>query len=134
MSESGLALVCAWAAAWSSGDLARLLACVSAEVVYEDTALGLVLIGQPVLRSWAAAVLAALPDLRLSPERVLQEGEQLAVQWQWQVTMQGEVHRGRGVSLVELAGGRISRYTAYYRPLPRRARDPAAPNWGRDDT
>jgi steroid delta-isomerase-like uncharacterized protein len=112
-----------WADAWSAHEPDRLLALFTPEVLYEDVTFGVAVRGSEQLRTFATNVFAAVPDLRIELDRHFGNGSMAAMEW----VMSG-THRGdfpglpgtgkrfsfRGVTVVELAGGRIQRNSDYW--------------------
>ena len=113
-----------WLDAWNSHDVERVLACLTADAVYEDVPLGAVNRGHDEARQFILAGWAAFPDLRFETTGSAISGEHGRAEW----TMSG-THRGdfpglpatgktfsvRGVSVLDLtAGGHTIRHVRDY--------------------
>src|SRR6476620_4456797 len=113
----------AFAATWSSHDLDKVLPLYTDDCVYEDVTLGVVNHGKDELRGFGELFIAGFPDVRFEMVSGFITGPWAAGEW----TMIG-THRGalpglpatgksisiRGVSLLELADGKIRRCSDYW--------------------
>lgn len=112
-----------WLAAWSAHDISRLQALFADAMEHEDVPVGAVNRSKADLRAFAEAWFAASPDIHFtSTLKVVGDGRAV-VEW-----VGGGTHKGdlpgmpatgkpwqvRGVSVVELAGGKISRCRDYW--------------------
>jgi steroid delta-isomerase-like uncharacterized protein len=101
---------------WNAGDLAALDACLAADYANRDP-------NNPDVtdlasyKAWAAAARAAFPDLRVTVEDLIGEGDRVAKYWSFAATHRGEflgaAPTGRritwsGITIYRLAGGRVA--------------------------
>ncbi len=80
--------------------------------------------GPDAIRAWVSDNLAAIPDLTMTTESVVVEGDRLAWQWVYRGTYtgsypglpagQGQAIELRGASFIELRDGRIASETIYF--------------------
>jgi len=80
--------------------------------------------GPDAIRAWASDNLTAIPDLTMTTERVVVEGNRIAWQWVYRGAYtgaypglpagQGQPIELRGASFIELRDGRIARETIYF--------------------
>jgi steroid delta-isomerase-like uncharacterized protein len=114
-----------WAAAWSAGDIDKLLGLFTDDVSYEDVTFGAVSEGKEALRNFAAAALGAFPGMtfEITSTVIAGAGDAGAFEWVWRgkqakdfpglpaTKTQFEV---RGVSFVEFRGEQIRRCSDYW--------------------
>jgi steroid delta-isomerase-like uncharacterized protein len=112
-----------WAAAWSHHDVDGLARLFTEDCEYEDVAFDVVNRGHPGVRDWATGFLTSFPDLLVQPIRSFEDERQGVLEW----TM-GGTHLGdfdglaptqrkwsvRGVTVLEIEGGRIRRCADYW--------------------
>ena len=113
-----------WATAWSSHDTERVLALFTDDCVYEDVTFGAVNHGRAELRTFVDGIFAAIPDFKVTLITRFVAGNWAAMEW----VMSG-IHKGdfpglpatgkrfssvRGVTIVELQGGKIRRCSDYW--------------------
>ena len=114
-----------WAAAWSSGDVQKILPLFTDNVVYEDVTFGAVNHGSNALRDFATAVFAAFEDLKfeLKSRVVASDGKSGAMEWTWRgrqtkdlpgLPATNKPFEVRGATVVEFAAGKISRDSDYW--------------------
>lgn len=112
-----------WAAAWSRHDLEGLARLFTEKCVYEDVAFGVVNRGQQGVRDWAIGFLASFPDLRVEPIRSIESDSSGTLEWEMGGTHTGEFDglaptdrtwSVRGVTVLEIENGRISRCSDYW--------------------
>jgi steroid delta-isomerase-like uncharacterized protein len=110
------ALLASWAAAWSSGDPAQVIAVFAVDGVYEDVPTSAVLQGTAEIAAWAAGYFASVRDITQSVEAWVAIPTGVLVQWLVEATHAGSGHpvSFRGASILELAEDRIAREIAYY--------------------
>jgi steroid delta-isomerase-like uncharacterized protein len=80
--------------------------------------------GPDAIRAWISDNLAAIPDLTMTTERVIVEGDHIAWQWVYRGAYtgaypglpagQGQPIELRGASFIALVDGRIDRETIYF--------------------
>jgi steroid delta-isomerase-like uncharacterized protein len=115
----------AWDAAWASGDAEAILVTYTDDVVFEEVPFNLVVRGQDALRAHLENLYAAFPDIRFTATgAAFVAGEQAAVEWTATGTYTGQIEgmppgagqtvTFRGVSILELAGGKIRVEREYY--------------------
>jgi steroid delta-isomerase-like uncharacterized protein len=106
--------------AWNDHDSNRLAALYAPDFEEDDVAQPRPLHGPDAVRRLMRLYLRAFPDLRIIPDAVIIQGDQIALSWTLCGTHQGSLMnipptgrgvRIRGVSLITLAGGRIRRAT-----------------------
>ncbi len=118
-------LVAGYAAALNAHDPDRVAALYAEDaVVAQAVRDGNVFEGRQEIRGWVAANLAGIPDLTVTTESVVAEGDRVAWAWVYRGAYAGRypdlpAGRGqpielRGVSLLELRDGRIGRETVYF--------------------
>jgi steroid delta-isomerase-like uncharacterized protein len=114
-----------WASAWSSKDVAKLLALFTEDAVYEDVTFGEVNQGSQELRKFATGVFDAFADLtfELKSRFVSADGRRGALEWLWRgrqtedlpgLPATGKPFEVRGASVVEFRDGKISRNADYW--------------------
>jgi steroid delta-isomerase-like uncharacterized protein len=120
-SSTGLnsALAEKWIAAWNSHDPDKMLALFTDDVVYEDVAFGEVSHGKAELRKFFLSEIEGVPDLELKLERADIRGGHGTIEWTFSGTDKGVYKTGkrfsvRGISVIDLRGGKISRNVDYY--------------------
>lgn len=110
-------------AAWSAHDPDRLLQLLTDDVDYADLPAGAALRGKEQVRAFAQGWFAVSPDIRFEPTATVVTGSRAAVEWVGSGTHQGDLPgmpatgkpwQVRGVSVMELAGGKIARCTDYW--------------------
>ena len=116
---TGAALAEKWIAAWNSHDPDKMLALFTDDVVYEDVAFGEVSHGKAELRKFFVLEIEGVPDLELKLERADIRGGHGTIEWTFSGTDKGVYKTGkkfsvRGVSVIDLRGGKISRNVDYY--------------------
>ncbi len=104
--------------AWNAHDLDAVMACY--DPAYDGTDVGEAASrqGAIALRKMVRRWFRAFPDLRVTPEQVIVQGDQVALGWLLSATHQGAFMRIpatrrritlRGVSMMTIADGRIAR-------------------------
>ena len=106
-------------AAWNSRDADKLVAAFSDDVVYEDVAAGQINRGKDEVRKWAAGAFADIENFKLEVVRSSYYKGGGTVEWIWSGTDKGLFKTGksfsvRGVSVIEVRGGKVSSYKEYY--------------------
>ena len=108
-----------WIAAWNSHDVEKVIPLFTKDVLYEDVTLTVVNHGAEELRKFATGFLAAVPDLKMELIGSSIQGNQGSIEWILRGTDKGIYKTGqkfsvRGVSIVNLEHGRISRNLDFY--------------------
>jgi ketosteroid isomerase-like protein len=113
MSDRARNIVEGLAAAWSSGDVEKILSFFTDDGVFEDVCNGVVFHGQEELKANFNDVLAAVPDLRLKIETLVATGNQLGCEWVETGMRNGRRFSLRGASIAELEGNKVRRESMY---------------------
>ena len=121
------ALVADYVAALNAHDPDRVAALYAEDAVVEQAVQGgNVFRGRAEIAGWVAANLGGVPDLTVTTESVIAEGDRVAWAWVYRgaYSLHGPVpwpaggprsaDRAAGVSLLELRDGRIGRETVYF--------------------
>ena len=108
-----------WIAAWNSHNPDQMLALFTDDVVYEDVAFGEVSHGKTELRKFASEEFDGVPDLELKLLRAHIQGTHGTIEWSFSGTDKGVFKSGkkfsvRGVSVLDLRAGKISRNLDFY--------------------
>jgi steroid delta-isomerase-like uncharacterized protein len=108
-----------WIAAWNSHDPDKMLSLFTDDIVYEDVAFGEVSHGSAELRKFAASEFDGVPDLELKRLRADIHGGHGTIEWTFSGTDKGVFKTGkkfsvRGVSVIEMRNGKISRNLDFY--------------------
>lgn len=108
-----------WIAAWNSHDPDKIVAVFTDDVMYEDVPYGELNHGSAELRKFAASELEAVPDLKVELAESSIQGGSGSFQWMFSGTDKGIYKSGkqfkvRGVSIIKIEKGKISRNVDYY--------------------
>lgn len=108
-----------WIAAWNSHNPDKMLPLFTDDIFYEDVAFGSVNHGKTELRKFAADEFDGVPDLELKLLRADIHGGHGTIEWTFSGTDKGVFKTGkkfsvRGVSVVDLRDGKISRNLDFY--------------------
>lgn len=108
-----------WIAAWNSHDPAKWATHFTADVYYEDVTFAQISHGAGEAKKFATETFADVPDLRLELENSSGAGDHAAIQWVLTGTDKGFYKTGkpfkvRGVSVITITNGKISRSVDYY--------------------
>jgi steroid delta-isomerase-like uncharacterized protein len=108
-----------WIAAWNSHNPDKMLPLFTDDVFYEDVAFGEVSHGKTELRKFVAEEYEGAPDLELKLVRADIQGGHGTIEWTFSGTDKGVFKTGkkfsvRGVSVIDLRGGKISRNLDFY--------------------
>jgi steroid delta-isomerase-like uncharacterized protein len=106
-------------AAWNSHDPDKMLPLFTDDVVYEDVAFGEVSHGKAEFRKFAASEFDGVPDLELKLLRGSIHDGHGTVEWMFTGTDKGVYKTGkkfsvRGVSVIDVRDGKVSRSVDYY--------------------
>jgi steroid delta-isomerase-like uncharacterized protein len=112
-------------AAWSSGDVDKLLRLFTDDVLYEDVTFGAVNQGKEALRTFATAGFDAFPgwSFEVKSRLVASDGKWGASEWVWRGKQTKDMpglpatnrpFEVRGASIVEFRDGKISRCSDYW--------------------
>ncbi|MES3035639.1 MAG: nuclear transport factor 2 family protein [Gemmatimonadota bacterium] len=102
--------------AWTAHDVERIAAYFTEDAVYEDVTLGEVHRGRAAIRTFVRGTFTALPGFAMA-QRSLQQGDGWAtLEWVMSGTDSATQRRFsvRGVSVMELEGGRVRRNSDYW--------------------
>jgi len=117
--ESGTAIAQKWIAAWNSHNPDKMLPVFTDDIFYEDVAFGEVSHGSAELRKFAASEFEGVPDLKLKLVRADIHNGHGTIEWVFSGTDKGVYKTGkkfsvRGVSVVDMRDGKISRNLDFY--------------------
>jgi len=117
--DPNAALAEKWIAAWNSHNPDKMLSLFTDDIVYEDVAFGEVSHGSAELRKFAASEFDAIPDLELKPLRANIHGGHGTIEWMFSGTDKDVFKTGkkfsvRGVSVIDMRDGKISRNLDFY--------------------
>lgn len=115
----GAALAQKWIAAWNSHDADKFLPLFTDDILYEDVTFGEVSHNAAELRKFYLSELEGIPDLNLKLERANIQNGHGTIEWTFSGTDKGVYKTGkkfsvRGVSVIDLRGGKISRNLDFY--------------------
>jgi len=108
-----------WIAAWNSHDADKVVAAFSPDVVFEDVTFGATNHGSGELRKFAASIFDAVPDAKFDLANSSGDRRHGSIEWTFSGTDRGLYKTGkrfsvRGVSVIDLEGGKISRDLDYW--------------------
>ncbi|MGA9529683.1 MAG: nuclear transport factor 2 family protein [Terriglobales bacterium] len=108
-----------WIAAWNSHNPEKMLPLFADDIVYEDVAYGEISHGHTELRKFAADEFEAVPDLDLKLLHASVANNHATIEWSFSGTDKGIYKSGkkftvRGVSVIDLRGGKIVRNLDFY--------------------
>jgi steroid delta-isomerase-like uncharacterized protein len=113
-----------WAAAYTAGDVDRLLALYTDDALWEEVTIGLAAHGQDEIRAHLDRLYTAVPDFTVDVTNSFVAGDQAVVEWVISGTYSndfpglpsatGQHFSIRGDSVFELTNGKIRRYTEYW--------------------
>lgn len=108
-----------WIAAWNSHDPEKMLPLFTDDAFYEDVAFGSVNHGKAEIRKFIADEYDGVPDLELKLLRADFRGDHGTIEWTFSGTDKGVFKTGkkfsvRGVSVIDLRDGKISRNLDFY--------------------
>jgi steroid delta-isomerase-like uncharacterized protein len=117
--QSKMPVANSWITAWNSHDAEKVIAIFTADVLYEDVTFGAANHGSAELRKFAASIFAAVPDAKFELINSSTDRRHGTIEWIFSGTDQGLYKTGkrfsvRGVSVIDLRQGRISRNLDYY--------------------
>ena len=106
-------------AAWNSHDADKVANSFADDAIYEDVAAGHINRGRTDVREWAAGAFSAIENFRIEIITINVHAERGVVEWVWSGTDKGLLKTGkkfsvRGVSVIELRGGKVLGYKEYY--------------------
>ena len=106
-------------AVWNSHDVEKIVPIFTDDVLYEDVAFGAVSHGSAELRKFAASIFEAVPDVKFELVSSTVERGHGTIEWVFTGTDKGLYKTGkrfsvRGVSVIDLREGRISRNLDFY--------------------
>jgi len=109
--------------AWNSHDVEKIPSFFTDDCIYEDVAMGAVNRGKEEVRAFASGIFAAFPDFKIEITSRLVAGDREASEWIISGTQTGDLpgipatgksFSIRGVSIIELHGGKIRRSSDYW--------------------
>ncbi len=108
-----------WIAAWNSHDPAKWTTYFTPDIYYEDVTFGEISHGSAEGGKFAASFFTAVPDLKLELVEAQVDGNHGSIQWILTGTDKGIFKTGkqfrvRGVSVIAINKGKISRSLDYY--------------------
>jgi steroid delta-isomerase-like uncharacterized protein len=108
-----------WCAAWNSHDPEKVISIFTPDVLFEDVTFGATSHGSPELRKFAASIFDAVPDAKFELVDASADRKCGRIEWVFSGTDHGLYKTGksfsvRGVSVIDLRQGRISRELDYY--------------------
>ena len=117
--EAGTALAEKWIAAWNSHDPDKFLPLFTNDIFYEDVAFGEVAHGAAELLKFYLSEVEGIPDLALKLDRANIHNGHGTIEWTFSGTDKGVYKTGkkfsvRGVSVIDLRDGKISRNLDFY--------------------
>jgi steroid delta-isomerase-like uncharacterized protein len=106
-------------AAWNSHDLDKVVAAYSDDIIYEDVPFGPLNNGQGEFRTWAALCFSIIGDFKIEATNTWVENGHGVVEWVWSGVDKdwfktGKPFSVRGVSVIEVRDGKISRNKDFY--------------------
>ena len=113
------AIAAKWIAAWNSHSPDKMISSFTDDVFYEDVAFGEASHGSAELRKFAASEFEGVPDLELKLLRANIHGGHGTMEWVFSGTDKGVFKTGkkfsvRGVSVIDVRGGKIARCLDFY--------------------
>jgi len=124
MATSGVARVLDdWATAWSFHDTEKVLSLFTDDCVLEDVTFGVVNRGKKELRAFADGVFAGIPDFKIELTARFSTDAWAGMEWVMSGTHKGDFpgmpatgkrFSVRGVTILELQGGKIRRDSDYW--------------------
>ena len=106
-------------AAWNSHEVEKVIPVFTNDVLYEDVTFGAVNHGSAELRKFAASIFVAVPDVKFELVNSAVDRKHGTIEWLFTGTDRGLYKTGkrfsvRGVSVIDLRGGKISRNLDFY--------------------
>jgi steroid delta-isomerase-like uncharacterized protein len=121
------AILAEWEAAMATHDPEQILALYTDDALWEEVPLNVVARGQEAIRAHLDGVFAATPDIVYDVSSGFAAGDRAVAEWTISGTLTGDFpglppgtgqpFTVRGVSIFDLADGRITRYTEYWDAL-----------------
>jgi steroid delta-isomerase-like uncharacterized protein len=114
----------AWTAAWTAHDATRLANLFTEDCVHTDVTLGVLNHGREHVAEFAAAYFGPMPDLAITVDWAVANGDRIAAEWTMTGTQTGDLPSGvpasgrsftlRGASTFEVRGDLLHRGTDYW--------------------
>ena len=113
----------AYVSAWNRHDSLALDTLITKDGVHEDVPSALRVVGAAGVNGLLRDFIEASPDFEWKMTKVIEAGPNLAAEWTWASTYTGPSPSGpvtaakvfgRGTSIVEVADGKIRRFSNYY--------------------
>jgi steroid delta-isomerase-like uncharacterized protein len=117
--DTGSAVAGKWIAGWNSHNPDKMLPLFTDDILYEDVAFGEVSHGKAEVRKFILSEIEAVPDLELKLVRSDIHDGHGTIEWTFSGTDKDVVKTGkkfsvRGVSVIEMREGKISRNLDFY--------------------
>lgn len=117
--DPAAALAEKWIAAWNSHDPGKFVPLFTDDIFYEDVTFGEVSHNSAELRKFYLSEIDGVPDLMLTLDHVSIHDGHGTIEWTFSGTDKGVYKTGkkfsvRGVSVIEMRGGKISRNLDFY--------------------
>jgi steroid delta-isomerase-like uncharacterized protein len=117
--DPGTAIAEKWIAGWNSHDPDKMLPLFTDDVFYEDVAFGEASHGKAEVRKFILSEIEGVPDLELKLVRSDIHNGHGTIEWTFSGTDKGVFNTGkkfsvRGVSVIEMRSGKISRNLDFY--------------------
>ena len=115
-----------YAAAWSSGDVEKVISFLTDDCVIENVGSGTAYRGQEEIRASVRDNFASTPDFKIEVVSLFVAGDWVGAEWIQSGTYTGDVagtevtgrhFSGRGASIIELREGKIRREAIYWDEL-----------------
>jgi steroid delta-isomerase-like uncharacterized protein len=118
-SDTGAAVAERWIAGWNSHNPDKMLPLFTDDILYEDVAFGEVSHGKAEVRKFILSEIEGVPDLQLKLVRADIRDGHGTIEWTFSGTDKDVFKTGkkfsvRGVSVVEMRDGKISRNLDFY--------------------
>ena len=101
-------------AAWSAGDVDKIMTYFGDGIVYEDVTTGKLSTGRKEVRAFTQKFLNDTPGLKLIPNNIIISNSKAAIEWVMSGSTGDETWEVRGVSVMGHENGRINRVTDYW--------------------
>ena len=105
-------------ASWSSHDADKVANVFTEDAIYEDVTAGHISRGRTEVRKWAAGAFVVFENFKMELVSSYVHNGRGVAEWVWSAT-DNDLHKGknfsvRGVSVIEVRGGKISSCKDYY--------------------
>jgi steroid delta-isomerase-like uncharacterized protein len=108
-----------WIVAWNSHEAEKVITIFTSDVLYEDVTFGAANHGSVELRKFPGSIVEAVPDAKFALVNSSADRRHGSIEWIFsgadhELYKTGKRFSVRGVSVIDLRGGRISRDLNYY--------------------